>query len=230
MSITSRALIAPFVLTAFALAPLAHAQSSATKESLEAKMAVAETSLTSGTYKNDPNHTSLSVELMHLGLAPYAVQLADIDAALTLDVKNPSKSSVSFDVDPMSVFTSYRGDYKATHKDSKHSSWEEAVAKDFLGAEAQEMITFRSTRFDYAGGKTGTVYGDLSMNGITKPAQFAIEMTGEGEHPFTKKMSLGIVAKGTVLRTDYEIAEGYNAFLGDEVTVSFSADFSKADE
>ena len=169
----------------------------------------------------------MSVSLIHLGFAPYAVQLSDIDATLDLNLENPSASSVSFDLNANSVFSSYRGDYKATHKNSKHETWEQAISVDFLGSEVQDTITFRSTRFDYAGGKTGTLYGDLSMNGKTAPAEFAVEITGEGLHPFNQREGVGVVAKGTVSRADFELAQRMNKFLSDEVEVTFSADFLK---
>ena len=88
------------VIASFAIVPSACAQSSETGETLASKVtkvAVPETSISSGIYKNDVNHTSMSVSLIHLGFAPYAVQLADIDATLDLNLDNPSASSVSFD-------------------------------------------------------------------------------------------------------------------------------------
>ena len=68
-------------LAATALIPAACAQSSDTGETLAKKVekvAVPEATVTSGQYKNDPGHTSMSVSLIHLGFAPYAVQLSDI--------------------------------------------------------------------------------------------------------------------------------------------------------
>jgi len=237
MTVLSRILTKPLIVAAAVAMPLtACGQSSDTGESLAAKakmetmVDVPETTITSGTYANDPTHTSMAVSLIHLGFAPYAVQFADVDATLDLDLENPANSTVSFDLAADSVFTSYRGDYKATHKNSDHDTWEEAVAKDFLGAETQNIITFRSTRFDYEGGMTGTVYGDLAMNGITKPAEFDIQITGEGLHPFNQKEGVGVVAEGTVTRADYDIAQSMNNFLSDEVTINFSADFLKAAE
>lgn len=227
MTRSFRYLATPLILVSLAVMPSACAQSSDTGETLAAKAAVPTTTVTSGVYKNDVNHTSMSVSLIHLGFAPYAVQLSDIDATLDLNLENPSASTVAFDLNANSVFSSYRGDYKATHKKSAHESWEQAVAVDFLGANVQDTITFRSTRFDYAGGKTGTVFGDLSMNGMTKPAQFEIEITGEGLHPFNKREGVGVVATGTISRADYNIAQKRNKFLSDEVEVTFSADFLK---
>lgn len=229
MTFSTRTLMAPLVLAAFTALPLS-ASADAHNEKSDVEIMVPETVVTSGTYKNDPSHSSMAVSLIHLGFAPYAVQFSDVEATLDLDLDDPSKSSVSFDLDPASVFTSYRGDYQATHEKSEHATWEEAIAKDFLGADTQAIITFRSTTFEYDGDMTGTVFGDLSMNGVTKPAEFEIEITGEGLHPFSQKEGLGIVAEGSILRADYGIAQKMNGLLSDEVTISFSADFLKAED
>lgn len=225
-----RHLATPLVLLSLAALPTACTQAADTSESATAKATAfdtPETTVSSGVFKNDAGHTSLSVSLIHLGFAPYAVQFSDVDATLDLNLENPSASTVAFDLNPNSVFSSYRGDYKATHQRSSHESWEQAIAVDFLGSNVQDTITFRSTRFDYAGGKSGTVFGDLSMNGMTKPAQFEIEITGEGLHPFNQREGVGVVAKGTIKRGDYGLAQNMNKFLGDAVAIEFSADFLK---
>ena len=180
-----------------------------------------------GTYVSDPNHTTMQVAIDHLGLAPYAAYLSDVSVRLILDTDAPDTSSVMVTADPSSVFTSYRGDYKATHPNSNFSTWEEAIARQFLGADTQDTITFTSTDIDYDGGSSGQVTGDLSMNGMTKSVTFDFTLTGQSEsHPFTQQAALGFAAHGQVSRADFGIAGNMNAFLSDAVDVTFSADFT----
>lgn len=194
--------------------------------SAETEPANFETSLPAGTYVSDPGHTTMQVAIGHLGLAPYAAYLADVDVQVTLDPENPTNSSVSVTADPTSVFTSYRGDYQATHPNSDYTNWEDAIAGQFLGAGTQDTITFESTSFDYSGGDSGDVSGTLSMNGQSAPVSFSVKLTGQAEsHPFTQSPAMGLTAKGIVKRSDFGIAQNMNGFLSDEVTVSFSADF-----
>lgn len=182
----------------------------------------------SGEYAIDPTHASLRFDILHLGLAEYNARLTKFDAKLKLDAANPSASSLSFTADAASVRTDYPGNFQATHKGSPFKTWDEAVAKQFLGAEKQPQITFTSTSFTQDGGNKGTLTGDLTIGGVTKPATFEIELSGQlAEHPFTKAPALGFEAEGTIKRSDYGIATegGLNGALGDEIEIEFNGEF-----
>lgn len=182
----------------------------------------------SGDYAMDPTHASLRFEILHLGLAEYNARLTKFDAKLKVDGANPSASSLSFTADAASVRTDYAGNFQATHKGSPYKTWDEALAKQFLGLEKQPQITFTSTSFTQDGGNKGTLKGDLSIGGVSKPATFTVELSGQAaEHPFTKAPALGFEAEGTIKRSDYGIAtEGFlNGALGDEIEIEFNGEF-----
>lgn len=187
------------------------------------------TALSSGAYMNDPNHTTLQLSVDHLGLAPYAVYLHDVDAQLLLDTDAPVNSTINVTADSGSVFTSYQADYSATHPNSDYNSWPEAIAGQFLGG--SQPISFVTTGFDYDGDMGGELTGDLTLNGQTASVSFDVEITGESaSHPMNQRPALGATAEGTILRSDFGIAPNMNAFISDEVTVYFSADFLKNSE
>lgn len=226
--LTTLALLASagIVLTACAPEAPKSAETTAPEATVSSQPAKMETNLPAGIYVSDPGHTTMQVAIGHLGLAPYAAYLSDVDVRVTLDPENPDNSSVSVTADPTSVFTSYRGDYQATHPNSDYTNWEDAIAGQFLGAATQGTITFESTSFDYQGGDSGEVTGTLSMNGQTAPVSFDVKLTGQADsHPFTQSPAMGLTADGVVKRSDFGIAQNMNGFLSDEVTVSFSADF-----
>lgn len=182
----------------------------------------------SGEYSIDPSHASLDFEIMHLGLAEYNARLSKFDGKLTLDAANPAASTLSFTADAASVRTDYAGNYQATHKGSPYKTWDEALAKQFLGAEKQPKMTFTSTSFTLDGGNKGTLKGDLAIGGITKPVTFEVELSGQvAAHPFTQAPALGFEAEGVILRSDYGIATegGINGFLGNEVEIEFNGEF-----
>ncbi len=182
----------------------------------------------SGDYAMDPTHASLRFEILHLGLAEYNARLTKFDAKLKVDAANPTASSVSFTADAASVRTDYPGNFQATHKGSPFKTWDEALAKQFLGAEKQPKITFTSTSFTLDGGNKGTLTGDLSIGGVSKPVTFEVELSGQAaEHPFTKAPALGFEAEGTIKRSDYGIATegGLNGALGDAVEIEFNGEF-----
>jgi polyisoprenoid-binding protein YceI len=115
------------------------------------------------------------------------------------------------------------------HADSycPYKSFEEAIAKGFLGADKQPRITFTSTSFEPTGGTQGKLSGDLAIGGVTKPATFDVTITGSTpSHPFTKAPAIGVSAEGVIKRSDYGIAEQMGAILSDEVTISFDGEFA----
>lgn len=187
----------------------------------------AEAPVPAGVYKVDPNHASIGWSIKHLGLSNYHARFAKFDAEVSVDQANPAASKLSFKLDPASVRTDYSGDYQATHKGSPFKTWEEAIAKGFLGADKTPQITFTSSAFKLDGENQGVVTGELTMNGVTKPVSFTVALTGAGEHPFAKKAAFGIAAAGVVKRSDFGVAQQLNAALGDEVAIEFNGEFLK---
>lgn len=179
----------------------------------------------SGTYNLDPNHASLLWTIKHLGLSNYKAGFAKFSAEAVIDQANPSASKVSLKLDPSSVRTTYSGNYKATHKESKFATWEEEIYKGFLGADKSPEVTFTSTSFSLTAADKGTLTGDLTLNGVTKPVTFDLTLTGSGDHPFAGVPAFGMHAQGALKRSDFGIAPGLDAALSDEVSLEFDGEF-----
>lgn len=181
-----------------------------------------------GVYVVDPNHASLRWTIKHLGLSNYVASFEDFKAEVTVDKENPGASSVKFSVVPGSIHTDFSGDFKATHKDSPFGTWNDQITKGFLGADKSPEFTFASTAFALTGETTGTVTGDLSLNGVTKPVTLTVELVGSGDaHPFTQTPAMGLHAHGVIKRSDFGVAtEGpLNNFIGDDVEIAFDGEF-----
>jgi polyisoprenoid-binding protein YceI len=192
--------------------------------------AAAEIKAPAGTYKLDPNHTSLAVKLRHLGLADYVMRFMKYDAQLTLDPAQPENSSVSVTIDPTSVRTDYQGDYKASHKDSPYNSFEESIARGdkMLNSDKFPTITFKSTKVEKAGDKF-RITGDLAFLGQTRPVTLEATVSGSyDKHPFTQRGAVGFAATGTFTRSEWGMT-GTQQYLGDAVTVEFNGEFQQAD-
>lgn len=179
----------------------------------------------SGTYNLDPNHASITWSVKHLGLSNYIASFSKFSAQAVIDQANPTVSSLTFKLDPKSVRTTFSGNYKASHKDSPFTTWEEAIHKGFLGSDKTPEVTFASTGFRLTGVDKGALNGNLTLNGITKPISFDLTMTGQGDHPFLGSPAFGVHAEGVIKRSDFDIAQGLNAALSDEVVISFDGEF-----
>jgi polyisoprenoid-binding protein YceI len=192
--------------------------------------AAAELKVPAGAYKLDPNHTSLSFKLKHMGLADYVMRFMKYDVELTLDPAKPEASSVKVTIDPTSVRTDFQGDYKGTHKDSPFNSFEDAIARSdkFLNSEKFPTITFTSTKVEKHG-DTFRITGDLAWLGQTHPLTLEATVTGSHEkHPFTQRGAVGFAATGTFNRSEWG-QTGTQQFLGDAVTVQFNGEFQQAE-
>ena len=208
--------------------PEATSPAPAAKNAYEAKAAETPPPLTlevpSGLYRVDLNHADLSFRVKHLGLAEYVARFEDYSLELNLNAENIGQSTVTLEIDPMSVSTGYVGDYKATHEDSEFESWEEDLAKSprFFHAGEHPSIRFDSTSVEPHGDHL-LVRGDLTMRGETHPVVMHVYVTGQtASHPFTGAGAIGVRAKGDFQRSpfgiDFLVDKG---LLGDEVKVAF---------
>ena len=126
----------------------------------------------------------------------------------------------------------FPGDYKGTHPDTGFESWEEDLANSdrWLNAGTYPELTFTSTEVSLTGGNTGTVTGDLTFLGQTRPVTLDVTFNGVANPPWAPDSSiLGFNATGVIKRSEW----GMDAALGwvsDEVYVYFSGEFPQAAE
>lgn len=181
-----------------------------------------------GRYQLDATHAGLVFSVQHLGLSNYLMRFTDYDVSLNLEPDNLEASSVSVTIDPTSVSTDYRGDFKATHPDSPFSGWEEALAQSpkFLNAGEYPIIRYTSTAVIPQPDGTLTINGQLEMLGQTRPVSLQARVVGSrAEHPFIGIGAVGFSATGTFKRSDF----GMNHLLepplvGDTVTLRFEGE------
>jgi polyisoprenoid-binding protein YceI len=181
--------------------------------------AIADTPIKSpaGEYQIDPFHTSVVWRVQHLGLSLYTARFNTIEGALTLDSQAPTNSKVSITIDPNSV------DANLPNEKAKQN-FDAAIAKG-LGAD-KSKITFVSTSLVRTGAQTGRMTGDLTMNGVTKPAAFDITLRGEGVNTLTQKPALGIQAHGVIKRSDWGV-DFASLFAADTVDIEIDAELDK---
>lgn len=169
-----------------------------------------------GAYRSDPPHTSLLWSLNHLGLSNYTARFTKVDARLQWDPEKPEDSTLTVDIDPLSVRTDYPYPEKEDF-DAKIGG-----SADFL---AGKPIRFVGRTIRVTGDKTGTVEGDLTFRGETRPASLDIVFNGSlAAHPASKLPTVGFSATGTIRRSEW----GLNFFLphlGDEVKLVIETEF-----
>lgn len=172
-----------------------------------------------GLYTLDKKHSSLTWKVSHFGLSNYTARFTRFDAELMLDPQTPENSTLTANIDPTSIETDYP---KTTQSDFNK---ELAEKKEFFNTGAFPEITFVSKNIKRVGTNKGTVTGDLTFLGITKPLTLEVTFNNAfPEHPLNKKPTLGFSAVGVLKRSDFGM-EVYIPAIGDEVTLLIEAEF-----
>lgn len=175
-------------------------------------------SIPSGTYANDPTHTSLFWSVNHFGLSNYTARFNTVEAIVDLNADDLTQSTLTATVAMTSVDTDFpfpeNTDFNA-----------ELRGANWLNTEAFPEATFTSTAITVTGDDTAEIEGDLTFLGQTLPVTLDAKLIGLMEdHPFTDGAAFGIAATGTFDRTAF----GFSTFapnVGAEVTITINAEF-----
>lgn len=168
----------------------------------------------SGTYAVDKTHAYITFSYNHLGFSKPVVTFDDFEASLTLDADAPENSSVNVTIDATSIDSGV--DVFDGHLNSEN----------WLDTANNPEITFVSTSLTQSDETTGTLTGDLTIKGITKPVTLDVTLLGAGTHPLNQKPTVGIEATGTVLRSDFDVA-GFVPAVSDEVEITITGEFQQ---
>jgi polyisoprenoid-binding protein YceI len=175
-----------------------------------------------GDYRLDADHASLTWRVNHLGLSSYTARFTRLDARLTYDPREPTKSRLTATVDPRSVRTDFP---RAAEKDFDKELAEDA---NFFHTDRFAEVRFVSRRIVQTGPATGRMTGDLTLLGVTRPVTLDVAFNGSlREHPASKLPALGFSASGVVKRSEFGMTH-LIPFVGDEVSLQIEAEFLKS--
>jgi polyisoprenoid-binding protein YceI len=176
-----------------------------------------------GVYASDPTHTSLTWKVNHLGLSNYTARFTKVDAEVTLDPADITKSTVKATIDPASVRTDFVPNDKVDFDKKLGTS------ADWFNAEKFPSITFTSTKIEKTGDKTAKIHGDLTFLGVTKPV--ALDATFNGAYvskPFGNMPAFGVSATTQIKRSEWGFGT-YVPTIGDDVQIAIELEFNKSD-
>ena len=168
------------------------------------------------TYAFDTVHSRLTFYVSHLGFSNSVGQLSVAPGTFTFDTADWSTGRVIATLPADSL----------TFGDAK---WDAHMkSADFLDAAKYPSITFTATKVEQtAGTNTGTLTGDLTLHGVTKPVTLQLRLNGTGTHPFYKVPAIGFTATGKLKRSDFGVA-GYIPMVGDELEVRLEVEAKQA--
>ncbi|MBA3505080.1 MAG: polyisoprenoid-binding protein [Betaproteobacteria bacterium] len=164
-------------------------------------------------YTIDPYHSFVHFEVDHIGgLTRMRGRFDKTAGKFTLD-QAAKTGSLDVTVQTTSVTT---GD---NDKGSRPRSRDEHLrTPDFFNVAEFPTMTFKSTNVVFKSDNPGSIEGNLTLLGVTKPVTLNIERWKCMPHPQSKKDMCGGNATGVVKRSDFGMKFGIPS-VGDELAL-----------
>ena len=158
-----------------------------------------------GTYQIDNMHSAAFFTVTHMGVSRITGRFNDIEGSFVVDAAK-SKASVKIPVDKI---------------DTNHEKRDAHLkSPDFFDAVQFPTLSFDSTQAKLNAGGDGTLAGNLTLHGVTKPVTFNMKQIGGGKG-MKGETRAGYVATATIKRSDFGIAYLPKA-VSDEVDLTLN--------
>jgi polyisoprenoid-binding protein YceI len=174
------------------------------------------TDLPSGTYKSEQGHAYVAFTYWHQGYTKPILRWGETNATIVFDNENPENSTLEVMI-PVSSIDS------GVPKFDEH-----LVSADFFDAANHPTITFKSTAVNQVLQGKGSVMGDLTVKGITKPVLFTGRINKVGKNFRSGVDMFGVSAVASVKRSDFGV-DKYAPNVGDDVEIMVEVEFQKAE-
>ena len=173
----------------------------------------------SGLYNVDDTHASITWKVSHLGLSNYTARFTKFDIDMMFDAQDPVRSKVIATIDPTSIRTDY------PYPEKKDFDAKLVTDAAWFNTDQFPEIKFRSKSIEKTSEKTGTMMGDVTFLGVTKPVTLDVTFNkAMGNHPFQNKPALGFSATGSLKRSDFGM-KTYIPQISDMVDIIIEAEF-----
>lgn len=137
----------------------------------------------------DPAHSFVRFKIQHLGYSWMWGGFNDVEGSFSYDAADPATASIDITIRTASIDTNHA-------ERDKHLR-----SEDFLDVNKYPTATFKSTRFT-PDGAGGTLEGELTLHGATRPIVIDVEKIGEGPDPWGG-YRVGFLGKTSITRRDF---------------------------
>ncbi|MEO6956209.1 MAG: YceI family protein [Antricoccus sp.] len=166
-----------------------------------------------GDWKIDPVHSTVGFTVRHMMVSKVKGTFTAFEGTIGV-AENIEDSKVAVSIDASSITT-------ANEQRDGHLR-----SADFFNVENHAKITFTSTSIT-ANNSDWFVQGDLSINGVTKPAQLAVEFGGVAAGQAGPTAGFEVATE--ITRSEFDITfniplEGGGVVIGDKIAIAIDVE------
>jgi len=171
------------------------------------------------TYKIDAAHSEITFKVKHLMITNVTGNFTKFDATLESSKDDFTDAKISFEADVDSISTN--NEQRDGHLKSE----------DFFAAEKFPTLSFVSSSFNKVSGDEYKLVGELTLRGVSKPIELAVEYGGTATDPYGQVKS-GFEISGKINRKDFGLVwtattEAGGIVVSDEVKLYLAVQMIK---
>ncbi|WP_082630972.1 YceI family protein [Roseovarius atlanticus] len=170
-------------------------------------------------YELDASHTAIYFTVEHIGYAKTLGIFPGVEGSFDYDAETNELGEVSVTI-------------AATSVDTFHEGRNEHVREaDFLDVANHPEITFTANGGTASSDTEGTVEGELTILGETRPVTLDVTLNKAAEYPFGhKRFTLGLSMQTSVQRSEFGMTYGVeNGMVGDTVDIRIETEAMRMD-
>lgn len=169
-------------------------------------------------YAIDPVHTRVLFEIDHAGFSKAIGTVSGSEGSLLFDADDWSSAKLEVTV-PMQRL------------DMGDSGWTASVfAPRFLDVKRYPQARFVSTRVERREGNRGTLCGELTLHGTTRPLCMELVLNKIARYPLPPfRRTAGFSARTSIKRSDFGM-KSWRSLVGDEVELRIEAELVRRDD
>jgi polyisoprenoid-binding protein YceI len=171
------------------------------------------------TYKIDTAHSEVTFKVKHLMITNVTGSFTKFDATLEAAAADFSDAKISFEADVDSISTN--NEQRDGHLKSE----------DFFAAEKFPKLSFVSSSFKKVNDAEYVLNGDLTIRGVTKPVELAVEYGGTMTDPYGQ-VKAGFEIAGKISRKEFGLTwtattEAGGIVVSDDVKLNLAVQMIK---
>ena len=160
----------------------------------------------------DSTHSELGFKIKHLMITNVSGSFKNFNAEVTSDGTDFSTAQINLSAEMASISTN--NEQRDAH----------LLNADFFEVEKYPELEFKSTKLEKIDSETYSLFGELTMKGVTKPVRLSVEYNGLSKDPWGGERA-GFVVTGKINRSDWGVnfngvLETGGVMLSEEVRIN----------